>query len=97
MSVEEPAVFLCRNCAKSGVENHPRPKERAKMSTATSTVTVRVEDPASRDRQLERATSLLREKATGYGILVTRVDYTTFTIALSPEVAYGQTREVDLL
>lgn len=67
------------------------------MSTATSPITVKVEDPASRDRQLERATSLLREKAVGYGILVTRVDYTTFTIALSPEVAYGQTLEVDLL
>jgi len=61
------------------------------MSTATSTITVRVEDPASRDQQLEGATSLLREKAVGYGILVTRVDYTTFTVTLSPEVAYGQT------
>lgn len=67
------------------------------MSTVTSTITVRVEDPASRDRQLERATSVLCEKAVGYGILVTRVDYTTYTVALSPEVAYGQTREVDLL
>ncbi|MDQ0923447.1 hypothetical protein QF038_001955 [Pseudarthrobacter sp. W1I19] len=67
------------------------------MSIATSIITVRVEDPISRDRQLERATSLLREKSTGYGILVTRVDYTTFTIALSPEVAYGQTREIDFL
>jgi hypothetical protein len=54
-------------------------------------------DPAARDRQLEEAISLLREKALGHGILVTRVDYTTFSIALSPEVAYGQTREVDLL
>lgn len=67
------------------------------MSTATSTITVMVKDPATRDRQLEQATSLLREKASGYGILVTRVDYTTFSIALSPEVAYGETREVDLL
>lgn len=67
------------------------------MSTVTSTITVRVEDPASRDRQLERATSVLCEKAVGYGILVTRVDYTTYTVAFSPEVAYGQTREVDLL
>ena len=67
------------------------------MSTATSTITVRVEDSASRDQQLEAASSLLREKAVGYGILVTRVDYTTFTVALSPEVAYGETREVDLL
>jgi hypothetical protein len=67
------------------------------MSIPTSTITVIVEDPASRDRQLEQATSLLREKAIGCGIFVTRVDHKTFTIALSPEVAYGQTREVDLL
>lgn len=67
------------------------------MSTATSKITVMVEDPAARDRQLEQATSLLREKAEGCGILVTRIDYTTFSIALSPEVAYGQTCEVDLL
>lgn len=67
------------------------------MSIATSTITVHIEDPASRDGQLDETTSLLREKAVGSGILVTRVDYTTFTLALSPEVAYGQTREVDLL
>lgn len=67
------------------------------MSIATSTITIKIEDRASRDRQLEQATSVLREKALGHGILVTRVDYTTFTITLSPEVAYGQTREVDLL
>lgn len=42
----------------------------------TSVITVRVEDPASRDRQLEQATSLLREKAIDCGILVTRVDFT---------------------
>lgn len=67
------------------------------MPTATLTITVKIEDAASRAGQLEEATSLLREQATGCGILVTRVDYTTFTIALSPEVAHGQTVEVDLL
>lgn len=35
--------------------------------------------------------------ATSCGILVTRVDFTTFTIALSPQIAYGLTREIDLL
>jgi hypothetical protein len=80
------------------VQNPPDLKERrAILSTTNSTITVKVGDPASRDRQLEQAISLLREKATGYGILLTRIDYTTFTITLSPEVAYGQTREVDLL
>lgn len=72
-------------------------EKRATMSSATSTMTVIVKDPAARDRQLEQAISLFREKALGHGILVTRVDYTTFSIALSPEVAYGETREVDLL
>lgn len=67
------------------------------MSIATPTITVKIEDQASRYRQLEQATSLLREKAIVHGILVTRVDYTTFKITLSPEVAYGQTREVDLV
>lgn len=67
------------------------------MLTAISTITVKVGDPASRDQQLEEATSLLREKATGCGILVTRVDFTTFTISLSPDIAYGLTWEIDLL
>lgn len=67
------------------------------MPIATSSITVTADHPASRDRQLEQATSLLREKAIDPGIVVTRVDHRTFTIALSPEVAYGQTRKVDLM
>lgn len=67
------------------------------MSIATSTITIEVEDRASRDSQLEQATSLLREKASGCGILVTRVDFTTFTVAISPNVAFGLTQESDLL
>lgn len=67
------------------------------MSIPTSTVSVIVEDRALRDRQLEQATLRLREKAIGCGILVTRVDHRTFTIALSSKVSYGQTLEFDLL
>lgn len=67
------------------------------MSTANSAITVIVEDSEARDRQLEQASSLLREKAISCGIRVTRIEYTTFSITLSPEVAYGQTLEVDLL
>jgi hypothetical protein len=67
------------------------------MTTATSTITVKVKDRASRDRQLEQATSLLREKAARCGILVTRVNFTTFTVTLSPDIAFGLTREIDLL
>ena len=67
------------------------------MSTTTSRIIVKVEDRASRDRQLEQTCSLLRSEATDCGILVTRVDHTTFEVMLHPEVASGLTRELDLL
>lgn len=67
------------------------------MSLTTSTITVKVKDAVSVDRQLEHASSILREKATSWGLLVTRVDFTTFTVALSPDVPFGFTRELDLL
>ncbi|WP_248763333.1 hypothetical protein [Pseudarthrobacter sp. SSS035] len=67
------------------------------MSTTTSTITVKAEDPASRDRQLEQTCALLRREATDCGILVTRVDHTTFEVAISPDVEFGLTRELDLL
>ncbi|NSX38998.1 hypothetical protein HTS88_21735 [Pseudarthrobacter oxydans] len=67
------------------------------MTQATPLITILVEDPASRDRELERAISLLRNEATGCGILVTRVEFTTFTVAICPDVAYGLTQEADLL
>ncbi|BCW45017.1 MULTISPECIES: hypothetical protein [unclassified Arthrobacter] len=60
-------------------------------------ITIKVEDPASRDREIEHTCALLRGKATNCGILVTRVDYNTFEITLSPDVAFGTTRELDLL
>ncbi|MCX2750041.1 hypothetical protein OOZ51_19835 [Arthrobacter sp. MI7-26] len=67
------------------------------MSNANPVMTIKVEDPDSRDQQLDQATSLLREMATSCGILVTRIDFTTFTIALSPKIHFGYIREVDLL
>lgn len=67
------------------------------MSTTTSRITVKVEDRASMDRQLEQTCSLLRREATEYGILVTRVDHATFEVALNPDVPFGLTREIDLL
>lgn len=67
------------------------------MSTKTSTIVVKVEDAASVDRELEHASSILREKATSWGLLVTRVDFTTYTVALSPDIPFGFTRELDLL
>ena len=60
-------------------------------------INVEVEDRASRDRQLERMCALLRSEAADCGILVTRINHTTFEIALSPDVPFGLTRELDLL
>lgn len=63
----------------------------------TSTIIVKVEDAASIAHELEHASLVLREKATTWGLLVTRVDFTTYTVALSPDIPFGFTREVDLL
>lgn len=67
------------------------------MPVKTSRITVKVEDRASRDRQLEQTCALLRREATDCGIVVIRVDHTTFEIALSADVPFGITREIDLL
>lgn len=63
----------------------------------TSTITIEAEDAPSRDKKLDQATSQLRGKATACGILVTRIDFSTFTVALSPDIPFGLTREIDLL
>lgn len=67
------------------------------MSITTSMITVKVEDRASRDRQLEQSCALLRREAADCGILVIRVNPTTFEVALHPDVPFGLTREIDLL
>ena len=67
------------------------------MSAETPLMVVKVEDAASVDRELEHASAVLREKATSWGLLVTRVDFTTYTVALSPDIPFGFTRELDLL
>lgn len=67
------------------------------MSKKIPPITVTIEDAMSRDLELERAASKLRESSSDWGILVTRVDFTTFTVALSPDIPFGFTRELDLL
>lgn len=67
------------------------------MPKATSTIIVEVGDCGSRDKQLEQATSLLRERATICGILVTRVNFTTFEVTLNSDIPFGLTRETDLM
>ena len=67
------------------------------MAKESRVVIVRVDDRVSRDRQLEQAISLLCKEATDCGILVTRVNFTTFTVAISPDVVFGLTKEADLM
>lgn len=67
------------------------------MSPKTSTIVVTVEDAESVDRRLEHASAILRERATKWSLLVTRVGFGTNTVALSPDVPFGFTRELDLL
>ena len=67
------------------------------MSVETSHIVVKVEDAASVDRELGHASAVLRGKATSWGLLVTRVDFTTYTVTLCPDVPFGFTRELDLL
>lgn len=67
------------------------------MSTITSRIIVKVEDRASRDYQLEQTSERLRKDATDCGILVTRVDHATLEVALSPDVPFGLTYELDLI
>lgn len=67
------------------------------MSIAASAITIYAKDRASRDEQLEQAISLLLQQATHCGILVTRIEPNTFTIALCPDVPFGLTQEADLL
>lgn len=62
-----------------------------------TSITVVASDRASRDKQLDEATRLLREVKASCGILVTRHTYTTFTVALRPEVSYGTIQEQDLV
>jgi hypothetical protein len=63
----------------------------------TSKITLKVEDATSRDRQLELTCAVLARETTSCGILVTRVDHTTFEVALSSDVQFGLITEVDLL
>lgn len=64
---------------------------------AMAKIILSVEDAASRDQQIEHSCSRLRSHAIDCGILVTRVDYGLFEIALSPDVPFGLTNEMDLL
>jgi hypothetical protein len=67
------------------------------MLTTVRAITIKVDDPISRDSQLEQATVLMHRKALDCGLIVTRVNYTTFEVALSSDVRYGLTQEIDLL
>lgn len=67
------------------------------MPNEASVITVRVEDHASRDRELDLAISALCTEATDCGVLMTRIEFTTYIVALSPHVPFGVIQEADLL
>jgi hypothetical protein len=59
-----------------------------------------VRNPVDRDDQLSSALARAIHAASDAkdrGVLITRHHYSRYTIALSPTVPYGQTRELDLL
>jgi hypothetical protein len=67
------------------------------MGTTTElTISITATDRASMELQLDEAVAAARSMATHdkrRGILVTRHDYHSFTIALSEAVPFGVTRE----
>lgn len=65
--------------------------------SAEISITIEAQDRVSRDRQLDQAAHLLKNRASNCGILVTRHSFRTFTVALSRDVEYGLIRELDLL
>lgn len=62
-----------------------------------TSITVVARDRVTRDRQLDEATRLLHEKQPRCGVLVTRHTFTTFTVALHPEIGHGMIQEKDLV
>lgn len=66
------------------------------MTTEDLSIAVRVTDRASMEHQLDEAISIARATAMNEGrrgILVTRFGFDSFSVALSNEVPFGETRE----
>ena len=64
--------------------------------TTLPAITLRVSDRSTMDEALDAAEAAVRRHAMRQrdcGILVTRHSHDTFTLALSPEVPFGITRE----
>ena len=72
------------------------PQSEGEPASATPRI-ISATDAASRDAQLERTCARLTREATGCGILVTRINHTTYEIGLNPDVPYGFTYELDLI
>ncbi len=57
---------------------------------------VEANDPSALDEELSKAADMARQQAVHEGqngVLVTRHGYTSFTVAISPDVPFGQTHE----
>ncbi|MDQ1060838.1 hypothetical protein QFZ23_004803 [Arthrobacter globiformis] len=66
-----------------------------KTQPPTFTVTITAHDAQNLQTELHLAEQSARKHATvlRQGILVTQHDYATYSVTVSPEVPYGQTRE----
>jgi hypothetical protein len=62
---------------------------------STLALTVTAGDASTLQEELHVAEQFLRihAAAAGHGIMVTQHDYTRYTVAVSADVPYGQTRE----
>lgn len=91
-----PLQFTTRTAASTGRAQRNYWIWEPMMPIQTS-ITVVARNRVSRDQQLDEATHLLREEQPRCGILVTRHTFTTFTVALHPDIAHGMIQEKDLV
>ena len=83
--------FCCAGCGPAFDAAPAKYAQRSDLS-----IPVIVTDPANIERQLNNAVDILKSKAqqeSRRGILVTRLNHDSFTVALSDDVPFGLTRE----
>jgi len=59
------------------------------------TITIKARDALSLQADLHKAeqTARVHAAALGLGVMVTQHDYSTYSVTISPNVPYGETRE----
>lgn len=90
------SISLGRRAGRYGSETKDPMKAVSFIDAPGYFVEVRVTDAASLQDQLTAGVEIVQQQAISYGrhgVLITQHGYTAFTIAISPEVPYGETRE----